>query len=54
MHRAENVEMSCHFPSSLASVTTDDNPSGNVQIMGKLFDGVTVLFILLMVAGSLL
>ena len=54
MNRAENVEMSCHFPSFHAPVTSDDNPSGNVQIMGKLFDGVTVLFVLFMVARSLL
>jgi hypothetical protein len=54
MNTAENVEMSCHLPSFLASVTSDDNPSGNVQIMGKLFDGVAVPFVIFMVAGSLL
>jgi hypothetical protein len=48
------VEMSCHFPSFLASATSDDNPSGNVEIMGKVCDGVMVLFLLFMVAGSLL
>ena len=54
MNTAENVEMSCHFTSFLPSVTSDDNPSGKVQIMGKLFDGITVEFVIFMVAGSLL
>jgi hypothetical protein len=46
------VGMSYHLPSFSASVTSDDNPSGNVQIMGKLFDCITVLFVLFMVLGS--
>lgn len=43
---------SYHLPSFCASVTSDDNPSGNVQIMGKLSDGVTVPSALCVALGS--
>lgn len=35
--RGENVETPHRFPPSSTAVTSDDNPGGNAQIMGKLF-----------------